>query len=211
MTSMPPDPTGIHSRIWGVMQRVLALILLVVLSPLLVVVAVLVVTTSPGPAIFTQLRPGRGRRMFRVHKFRTMTVGSDAIESLQLGVTRAEPRVTRVGRVLRELKIDELPQLWNVVRGEMCFVGPRPIGPALDQMLTREIPDFSTRYQVAPGLTSLGQVCIDDNSEDIKQDWLMRSQAERHYVQNASALYDGIVLGLTMVFLLRRIGTKLAR
>lgn len=200
-----------HSRIWGLTQRVLALLLLALLSPVLVGIGIVVVATSPGPAIFSQLRPGRGRRMFWVHKFRTMETGSDAIESLQLGVTRAEPRVTRVGRVLRELKIDELPQLWNVVRGEMCFVGPRPIGPALDEMLTRELPGFSTRYDVAPGMTSLGQVCIDDNSQDIKGDWRLRSQAERHYVQNGSALYDGIVLALTMVFLMRRLGAKVMR
>jgi len=196
---------------WRLLQRAAATLLLLVLSPLLLAVALAVRATSPGPALFSQSRPGAGRTPFRVFKFRTMTLGSDAIESLQLGVSRGEPRVTRVGKVLRELKIDELPQLYNVVRGQMNLVGPRPIGPALDRLLTEQIPLFHLRYTVPPGLTSLGQICIDDNDADILQDWTLRSQAECHYIDNLSPRYDLIILTLTAAFLLRRLTSNVPR
>ena len=148
-----------------------AVLLLVLASPLLLVVALAVRLTDPGPVIFRQTRVGRSGREFRMLKFRTMRTGCDDavhrdyVRRLLADDVEAEdglykladdPRVTRVGAVLRRLSIDELPQLVNVVKGEMSLVGPRPALPFEAELF----PDWaSARYLVAPGLTGLWQVC----------------------------------------------------
>ena len=140
-----------------------------------------------------------------------MTVGADRNPMLARAVTAATPEVTRVGRVLRELKLDEVPQLWNVVRGEMALVGPRPIAPALHEHLEQEIPGFSERLSVRPGLTSLGQVCIEENAavENVVEDWSVRFEAERHYLRNRSVAYDLVIIGLTVRYCLRKVGLQI--
>jgi exopolysaccharide biosynthesis polyprenyl glycosylphosphotransferase len=140
-----------------------SLLLLVVLSPLLVVIAVAVKLDSRGPVIFRQERVGRGQRRFCVRKFRTMVDGADAMTAALRRASRDphwllldnDPRVTRVGRWLRRTSLDELPQLWNVVRGEMSLVGPRPLVPAEQA----HVADWGRRrLDVTPGLTGLWQV-----------------------------------------------------
>jgi lipopolysaccharide/colanic/teichoic acid biosynthesis glycosyltransferase len=153
-----------------VLDCVVAACALVVLSPLMVVVAVLVRATSPGPVLFRQIRVGRGRAEFEMLKFRTMRHGcDDAVHRdyvTKLLRDDAEPeqglyklgsdlRVTPLGRVLRRLSIDELPQLLNVLRGDMSLVGPRPALPFEAELF----PDWAAeRYAVPPGLTGLWQV-----------------------------------------------------
>lgn len=193
-------------RCWDLAQRGLALGLLVASAPVLAVCAGLVVATSPGPAFFAQERHGRDGRRLRVLKLRTMSVGADRDTSNQFGVTHAHPQVTPVGRVLRALKVDELPQLWSVVTGEMAVVGPRPIGDALDAHLRKALPGFERRYEVLPGLTSLGQVCSLDNfpPDRLLDDWSFRSACELHYVEHRSVRYDLVVLGMTVLLLARK-------
>jgi lipopolysaccharide/colanic/teichoic acid biosynthesis glycosyltransferase len=143
---------------------------LVALFPVLVVVAVLVRRDSPGPVLFRQVRYGRGVEPFTVLKFRTMTDGASSavhrafIERLArrdssyaagLQKLTADPRVTRVGRLLRATSVDELPQLFNVLMGQMAIVGPRP---ALDYELQHYAPEHFRRFDVKPGLTGLWQV-----------------------------------------------------
>jgi lipopolysaccharide/colanic/teichoic acid biosynthesis glycosyltransferase len=148
----------------------LATVLLVLLSPLLLAVAVLVGTTSRGPVLFRQTRVGRAGAPFRMLKFRTMRHGCDDgahreyVRQLLADHAEAhdglyklvdDPRVTRVGAVLRRLSIDELPQLLNVLKGEMTLVGPRPALPFEDELF----PEWaSPRYLVTPGVTGLWQV-----------------------------------------------------
>jgi lipopolysaccharide/colanic/teichoic acid biosynthesis glycosyltransferase len=184
-----------------------------VVSPLIAIAAAAVVATSPGPVFFVQERPGfRGGRI-KVRKLRTMTVGSERNTQNQFGVTGKTAGVTTVGRVLRATKIDELPQLWAVVTGEMCLVGPRPIGNALDAELREKIPGFQLRYDVRPGLTSLGQACTLENfpSEFLLDDWSFRSACEQHYVRHRSVRYDLLVLALTALFLARKALPRLPR
>jgi exopolysaccharide biosynthesis polyprenyl glycosylphosphotransferase len=136
---------------------------LVVLSPLFLVVALLIKVESPGPVLFRQIRVGQGGRPFTVYKFRSMYVGAESLHEELQRVTnhritfklRDDPRCTRVGRFLRRLSIDELPQLYNVLRGEMSLVGPRPPLPS-------EVEKYEDwhkkRLEVAPGITGLWQV-----------------------------------------------------
>jgi lipopolysaccharide/colanic/teichoic acid biosynthesis glycosyltransferase len=148
-------------------------LLLVVLSPLLAAIAIVIRLDSPGPVLFRQQRVGRDRAPFTVNKFRTMQHGAahDRHREFVLGLINgepprqdapgpsykmmADPRVTRVGRVLRRSSLDELPQLWNVVRGQMSLVGPRP---AIPYEVEHYPPHWFARFAVKPGVTGLWQV-----------------------------------------------------
>jgi len=192
---------------WYALQRILALVSLILAVPLLLIMCVAVRLDSEGSFFYRQRRPGRGGRLFSALKVRTMTVGADQDPLLARAVTSASPEVTRVGRVLRELKLDEVPQLWNVVCGEMALVGPRPIAIPLYEYLEQVIPGFSERLSVHPGLTSLGQVCIEENAsgEAVVSDWSIRFEGERHYLKHRSVGYDLVIIGLTARYCLRKV------
>ena len=190
--------------IWGGIQRFGAAFALIICLPALAAIALAIRLDSPGPIIFQQRRPGWRGRQFTAMKFRSMTDGTE--KHTRFGVSNTDPRITRVGCVLRATKLDELPQLWNIVRGDMRFVGPRPIPIALDEALRRAIPGFSDRYAVKPGLTSLAQICVTDNGldEHLVRDWNQRFEAERRYIDRCAPAYDVIVLCMTALFVLRK-------
>ena len=150
-----------------------ALIGLIVLSPLLVATAILIKLTTPGPMFFQQERVGRGFRAFKILKFRTMVHEAHKLGG-QLTVCE-DPRITSVGRVLRTTKIDELPQLINVVRGEMSFVGPRPEVPRYVEMF-RE--DYEQVLMVRPGITDLASLEYRHESELLE----LSDDPERTYI-----------------------------
>lgn len=200
-------------RAWQLVQQLAALLLLLAATPLALLLFVLVKCDSHGPFLYSQRRPGLRGRPFTAWKIRTMTVGADRNPMLARAVTSGSPEVTRVGRYLRDLKIDELPQLWNIVRGDMVFVGPRPIAPSLQEYLESRIPGFALRLTVPPGLTSLGQVCIDENDavERVVQDWSVRFEGERHYLAHRSVSYDLVIIGMTFAYCLRKVLRRLPR
>lgn len=132
-----------------------SLALLVLALPMLVI-ALKVRRESPGPAIFAQRRVGRGGRVFEIYKFRSMR--TDAEVAGAQWATEGDPRVTPFGRFLRERRLDEIPQFWNVVRGDMSLVGPRPERPAFDEVFEKRIDGWSQRLAVRPGITGLAQV-----------------------------------------------------
>jgi lipopolysaccharide/colanic/teichoic acid biosynthesis glycosyltransferase len=191
----------------------MALALLLCLLPLFFVLYFAVRLTSRGPFLYTQKRPGRGGSLFKIWKIRTMAVGSDRDPANALAVRKCNPQVTAVGRILRDLKIDELPQLWNVVLGNMELVGPRPIAKELHETLLAEIAGFSARTMVRPGLTNLGQITILDNQEasKLREDWKTRFEGECHYLQNKSFSYDVVMLLLTVMFVFRKALSRMRR
>lgn len=173
-----------------------AFIALVCLSPLLVTVAALIKLDSPGPLLFNQQRVGRHGETFRMWKFRSMFVDAEARKQqlmarneMQGGVTfkmKNDPRITRVGRVIRKLSIDELPQLWNVLVGDMSIVGPRPPVPS-------EVAEYSIderrRLDVAPGITCIWQV---SGRSDIPFDEQVRLDVQ--YIESQSIWLDFLIL-----------------
>jgi lipopolysaccharide/colanic/teichoic acid biosynthesis glycosyltransferase len=189
---------------WNYLQRGIAAIALLLLSPVILVMFVGVKMSSRGPFLFTQERPGLSDNRFKIYKVRTMAPGSEMRTAL--GVTIQDPTVTRIGKILRALKLDELPQLWNIVRGDMALVGPRPIPVALDMELRLRIPGFEQRYQVRPGLTSIGQICVHDNAlgQKLIDDWKLRFEGELHYLRNRCVRYDLILIAMTVLYVMRK-------
>jgi lipopolysaccharide/colanic/teichoic acid biosynthesis glycosyltransferase len=176
-----------------------SLLLLVLTLPLMLVIAVLIKVSSPGPVLIRQVRVGQHGKSFRMTKFRTMYHGAhqarrDLVHRSHAGKhlfkLRDDPRITPVGRILRRLSLDELPQLVNVLRGEMSLVGPRPLlaedsdyeGPARDRLLVR------------PGLTGLWQVSGRSNLP-----WEEMVRLDLHYVANYSLRLDMIILARTVI------------
>ncbi|MFZ0959699.1 MAG: exopolysaccharide biosynthesis polyprenyl glycosylphosphotransferase [Terriglobia bacterium] len=156
-------------------------------SPLLALAAVLIKLQDGGSVFYSQERVGKGGRTFRVHKMRTM-VGRAEDMTGPVWASRDDPRVTRVGRWLRKLRIDEIPQMWNVLEGEMSFVGPRPERPIFVQILQSRYAVYSLRHLVRPGITGWAQVrCPYAASEE---DNLLKLEYDLYYLQNASLLFD---------------------
>ena len=131
--------------------------MLVCLLPLLVLVAVAIKLDSPGPVIFSQERVGEKRKSYLVRKFRSMVVDAEK-QSGPVWAQDEDPRITRVGRIIRKIRIDEIPQLWNVFKGEMSFVGPRPEREYFVKDLEKQIPYYGERFTVKPGITGWAQI-----------------------------------------------------
>jgi exopolysaccharide biosynthesis polyprenyl glycosylphosphotransferase len=158
------------------------------LWPLLLIVAIAVALDSPGPILFRQRRSGVNGREFVIFKFRTMTVLEDGADIRQ--ACRNDRRVTRVGKILRRASLDELPQLFNVLKGDMSLVGPRPHALAHDHKYSNSIADYGDRYQVKPGLTGWAQVNgLRGETESIKQ-MAARVKFDLWYVRNWSLGLD---------------------
>lgn len=189
------------------LQRFFAAIGLILSLPLLAAIYPFVILTSSGPFLYRQQRPGLRGTPFMAYKIRSMRKGADRDPTLVRSVQSSHPQVTKVGKILRDLKLDEIPQLWNVIRGEMAFVGPRPIAIALYDELVKNIDGFEDRLTVHPGLTSLAQVCIveSEDQDSVIEDWKIRFEAESHYLANRSVTYDLIILMLTGMYLMKKL------
>lgn len=202
-----PQYEGSKPAIKAVFDVTTAVILLVLLSPLLLVLALVVRFSSPGPAIFRQERVGLNGRTFRMLKFRTMVDGAeDRLDELRplnegsgpLFKVRDDPRVTRVGRVLRRYSLDELPQLWNVLRGDMSIVGPRP---PLPSEVERYEPDVRRRLLVKPGVTGPWQI---SGRSDLS--WADGVRLDLFYVENWTLFGDLLLIWRTLRVVLGRHG-----
>jgi lipopolysaccharide/colanic/teichoic acid biosynthesis glycosyltransferase len=171
----------------------MAALALVLTAPLAALIALAIRLEGGGPALYRQRRVGRGGAEFDLLKFRTMVPGSDPV-GIGTAVGADDPRVTRVGRLLRRLSLDELPNLVNVLRGEMAIVGPRPTIPAQVELYT---PRQRRRLEVRPGLTGWAQV-----SGRSAIDWSERIELDVWYVENRSLALDARILARTIRLLL---------
>jgi undecaprenyl-phosphate galactose phosphotransferase/putative colanic acid biosynthesis UDP-glucose lipid carrier transferase len=183
------------------MDVVLATGLLCLLGPLLLLIALLIRLDSAGPALFRQTRLGRNGRPFDILKFRSMSVLENGDRIVQ--ATKNDPRVTRVGRILRKASLDELPQLVNVLKGEMSLVGPRPHARAHDDYYAQQIEFYRLRQTVKPGITGWAQVHgLRGETPTLA---LMRQRVEHDvwYAQNLSLALDIEILVRTVFEIFR--------
>ena len=161
--------------------------LTVLTAPLLLAAVLLVKATSAGPAIYSQTRLGRGRRPFTIYKIRSMYHDCERLSGPRWS-SGNDPRVTPVGRFLRRSHLDELPQLWNVVRGDMSLVGPRPERPEFITQLEKSLPRYGERLEIRPGLTGIAQVNLppDVDHESVRR----KLTYDLHYVENGGLWLD---------------------
>ena len=204
------------------MNIVIASIALIVASPLLVVIAIAVKLTSPGPIFYTQPRVGIDRRRshpgphsydrrtrdigglpFMIYKFRTMHVGAEA-RHRAVWATKGDSRVTPVGGLMRKLRLDELPQLFNVLIGDMNIVGPRPERPSIFSRLAVDIGDYTLRQRARPGITGWAQI---NQSYDTSFDDVRRNvQNDLEYLQRQGVREDLMIMAKTVPVILFRRG-----
>jgi sugar transferase (PEP-CTERM system associated) len=174
-------------------------VLLIIVLPVIPFVILAIKLDSAGPVLYRQKRVGRSGVIFHCHKFRTMRKDAEA----DTGATWAgddDPRITRVGRFLRVSRLDEIPQLWNVLRGDMGFVGPRPERPEFIEWLSREIPFYPLRHCVSPGITGWAQIRYKygNTQEDAKQ----KLQYDLYYIKNMSLGLDLFIMFQTIKIVL---------
>jgi sugar transferase (PEP-CTERM system associated) len=168
-----------------------SLVLLSLTLPVMVVTALLILCEDGAPVFYRQERVGRAGRVFRVMKFRSMRRDAEK-DGKPRWATSGDDRTTRVGRVIRKLRIDELPQLWNVLIGDMSLVGPRPERPFFVDQLAREIPFYAVRHSVKPGVTGWAQVRYQYGSS--VEDAVQKLQYDLYYVKNHTLMLDTLVL-----------------
>ncbi len=174
-----------------------AAIALVLLTPLFVAIAILIKRDSSGPVFFVQQRYGFNQKPFRIFKFRTMCVGDDDPKVRQ--ATRDDPRVTRVGRWLRRTNLDEIPQLFNVIRGEMSLVGPRPHALAHNREYEQKIAYYARRHNVRPGITGWAQIHGLRGETDSDEKMSKRVEYDLYYIENWSLALDFIIVVATVL------------
>jgi len=178
---------------------VCASLTLVLLSPILILVSILMKLDSRGSILYLQRRVGLKGKEFTVYKFRTMVEGAEKDKALWAELE--DPRVTRLGRLMRKLRIDELPQLFNVLKGEMSIVGPRPERPEFVRELAEKIPHYHERHLVKPGITGWAQInfrygaSVDDSAEKLKYDL--------YYIKHRSIPFDLYIMLKTIGVVLR--------
>jgi lipopolysaccharide/colanic/teichoic acid biosynthesis glycosyltransferase len=213
----PRERSEVLGRVVNVAVAAVALVLLL---PLIALVALAIKLTSPGPVFYSQTRVGLDRRyrrrtrddrrehdlggkLFKMYKFRTMRVDAE-IDGCAVWAQKSDPRVTPIGRFLRQARIDELPQLYNVLRGEMNVVGPRPERPTIFARLRDDIPDYRMRQRVKPGITGWAQinqsydVCVDDVRRKVRYDL--------EYLRRQGVIEDLRIMSMTLPVMLFRKG-----
>lgn len=198
-----------RSTAFRLVRRALSLIIsligLVLALPLFPFIILAIRLDSPGPVFYTQTRVGKNGRLFKVVKFRTMRQDAEALSGPKWAGDN-DPRVTRIGKFLRSSRLDELPQMWCVLKGDMAFVGPRPERPEFIEWLSKEIPYYGVRHMVRPGLTGWAQVRYKYGStvEDARE----KLQYDLFYIKNASIGLDLVIMFLTVKTVMLRRGAQ---
>jgi sugar transferase (PEP-CTERM system associated) len=177
---------------------------LLLASPLMVLAALIIKLESPGPVFYRQERVGERGVPFEVIKFRSMC--QDAEKDGAVWAQKNDSRVTRFGGLIRKVRIDELPQLWNVLKGEMSFVGPRPERPVFVKELARKIPYYSLRHNIKPGVTGWAQVCYPYGASE--EDALRKLEYDLYYLKNLSLSIDLWIIFQTVKTVLFQKGSR---
>lgn len=183
--------TRLKSAFRELVHRSLALVGLIVSSPIAILTAVLIKLDSKGPVFYRQERVGENGRIIKVIKFRSMKTDAEA-DGKPVWATSDDDRTTRVGRIIRKIRIDEIPQFWNIIKGEMSFVGPRPERPHFVEQLAKEIHFYEHRHLVAPGLTGWAQIKYPYGAS--VEDARRKLQYDLYYIKNQSLALDLVII-----------------
>ena len=204
--ALPIDlkPAGLGERLKAAADFAMAAAILVPALPVMLLCMAIVRITSTGPAIYTQSRVGRGGRVFTLYKIRTMMHDCESLTGPRWCMP-GDPRITPVGKILRNLHLDELPQLFNVLRGDMSLIGPRPERPEIVKKLRKIVPGYDRRHAVKPGITGFAQIHLPPDSciRSVKNKLVY----DLFYIRNRSTWMEGFILLATLLklFGLRRL------
>jgi sugar transferase (PEP-CTERM system associated) len=195
------SPQQLFRRLLSLGVSFLALVICLPFLPLIILAVRL---SSPGPIFFSQTRVGQRGRLFTVYKFRTMQ--QDAEANGAVWATQGDPRVTPIGRFMRNTRVDEIPQLWNVLRGDMAFVGPRPERPEFEEWLSQEIPFYDLRHMTRPGITGWAQVRYQYGAslEETKR----KLEYDLYYIKHQSIGLDLLIMFETIKTIILRRGAQ---
>jgi exopolysaccharide biosynthesis polyprenyl glycosylphosphotransferase len=183
--------TIFHKIISHLMNVVVAFIILLATFPFLLIVALFIKLNDRGPVFYTQLRVGKNGKIFKLYKFRSMFVNAD--KNGAEWTEKNDQRITKVGKIIRKLHIDEVPQLWNVIKGEMSLVGPRPEIISFEEKLSKEIPHYGLRHIITPGFTGWAQIKF-RNARGIEES-KEKFEYDLYYIKNRNIFMDfGIIL-----------------
>ncbi|VAW37575.1 Glycosyltransferase, partial [hydrothermal vent metagenome] len=177
---------------------------LILSAPIMLASAIIIKLESPGPVFYLQTRVGLRSKNFKVIKFRSMR--QDAESNGAVWAAANDNRVTRFGGFARQVRIDELPQLWNVLKGEMSFVGPRPERPVFVEILSKKIPYYSLRHNIKPGVTGWAQICYPYGASE--EDALRKLEFDLYYLKNISLSLDSWIIFKTIKTVLFRKGGR---
>jgi lipopolysaccharide/colanic/teichoic acid biosynthesis glycosyltransferase len=201
--SAAPAVGGWYPPIKFAIEWLGALVLLLIASPVAVLLAIVVKLSSPGPIFYAQTRMGRNSRVFRMYKLRSMVHNAEG-RTGPVWATVKDSRITSVGRILRSTHLDEIPQLFNVLRGEMSLIGPRPERPELAALISRKIPEFRQRLAVRPGISGLAQLILppDDPHDTAMNCVRLKLAHDLRYIREMGLLMDlRIAMGTPCYFL----------
>jgi len=193
-----------HVKKW-LFDKIAASLALILLGPLMAIIALLIKLDSKGPVLFRQKRQGFNNELIEVYKFRSMYVDHTDLEASKL-VTKDDPRVTRVGRILRKTSFDELPQFFNVLKGDLSLVGPRPhaLKAKAENKLYYDVVDgYFARHRVKPGVTGWAQISGWRGETDTEEKIERRVEHDLYYIENWSVTFDLYICLMTPFALLR--------
>ncbi len=202
-TELGPNPTGVILQ--SIYSMAAAIIATVIALPIMALVAMVVKLSSPGPILIRQQRVGKGDVPFTLYKFRSMYANAEA-HSGAVWAKKDDPRITPAGRWLRRLRLDELPQLFNVLKGDMSIVGPRPERPEFVHELEQRIPYYRQRHCVKPGITGWAQ--INHKYGDTIEDTIMKLEYDLYYIKNLAPALDAFIIFHTAKVMLLSRGSQ---
>ncbi len=198
----PQRQTLSYQRVFNLLAATVGIVLA---SPLVLITALAVRLSSSGPVLYRQLRVGLDGHPFTVYKFRSMRANAEAATGA-VWASRNDPRITPVGRIIRKIRFDELPQLFNVLKGEMSLVGPRPDRPEFVKALSERIPYYRQRHYVRPGITGWAQ--INHKYGDTLEDTVTKLEYDLYYIKNMSLSLDAYIVFHTLKTMLLSRGAQ---